>query len=228
MEYNKAPAVIKTYSGEIENQFFNGEKLISGNQKIISKNLLVKRNSYTTFGAGTFIRGRWNPFPFEKCIAWKGCFKRLEGINVFGSYTKEIFRKGVWSFDIDFTGMVGNQSSNQNFLYEEIENSSGIFGVVGIIPGLRIKKLGHKIPIGIGLGIGPSYSFGTRVVEKPYDFSGLLSQVNAEINIPISQNQNTSLVFGLSHVCTFLGIVDNNEGQGFGHHWYSVGIRRKM
>ena len=55
MEYNKSPAVIKTYSGEIENQFFNGEKLISGNQKIISKNLLVKRNSYTTFGAGTFI-----------------------------------------------------------------------------------------------------------------------------------------------------------------------------
>ncbi len=238
MEYQAPPEVIELNKNESEDVFFKDHKLISSNPKnIINEDTSDgwqpyganrNRNSYKTFGAGTFIRGRWNPKPFGDCNAWRGCFKRLEGVNFFGTYTKEILRKGVWSFDYDITGMVGSQSTNQNYLYEEIEYSSGTFAVFGLIPTLRISKLGNKIPIGLGLGIGPSYSLGSRVVEKPYDFSKLLSQINAEVNIPISKESDTSIVLGLSHVCTFLGILENEDGKRFGHQWYTVGIRRRL
>ena len=184
--------------------------------------------SYLTFGAGTFIRGAWNPRPIGHCNVWRACFERLEGLNGFAAYTKEIFKKGVWSFDYDITGMLGNQSTNENYAYEEIGYNSGIFGVLGIIPTVRISKLGNKLPFGIGLGVGPSYTFGSRVVEKPYDISKLLSQVNAEINIPIQKDKSTSIVLGLSHVCTFWGALEGEDGRTFGHHWYTLGIRKKL
>ena len=229
MELQAPPAIIESYKHESEVEYFINHKLISSYPKnIINEDSSVNRNGYTTFGAGTFIRGRWNPEPIGDCNAWRACFKRLEGVNVFGTYTKEIFKKGVWSFDYDITGMVGSQSTNQNYLYEEIEYSSGTFATIGLIPTLRISKLGNKIPIGIGLGIGPSYSLGSRVVEKPYNFSKLLSQINAEVNLPISKKSDTSIVLGLSHVCTFLGILENEDGKRFGHQWYTVGIRRKL
>jgi len=229
MEYQAPPEIIESFKKESEDKFFKDHKLISSNPKnMINEDTSVNRNSYKTFGVGTFIRGRWNPKPFGDCNAWRGCYKRLEGVNIFGTYTKEILRKGVWSFDYDITGMVGSQSTNQNYLYEEIEYSSGTFAVFGLIPTLRISKLGNKIPIGLGLGIGPSYSLGSRVVEKPYDFSKLLSQINAEVNIPISKESDTSIVLGLSHVCTFLGILENEDGKRFGHQWYTVGIRKRL
>ena len=229
MEYQFPPAVIESYKHESEGEYFINHKLINSYPKnITDEDSSVNRNGYTTFGVGTFIRGRWNPKPLGDCNAWRACFKRLEGVNIFGTYTKEIFKKGVWSFDYDITGMVGSQSTNQNYLYEEIEYSAGTFATIGLIPTLRISKLGNKIPIGIGLGIGPSYSLGSRVVEKPYEFSKLLSQINAEVNIPISKKSDTSIVLGLSHVCTFLGILKNEEGKRFGHQWYTVGIRRRL
>ena len=229
MEYQVPAAVIESYKHESEDEYFINHELITSYRKnIINKDSSIKRNGYKTFGAGTFIRGRWNPKPFGDCNAWRACFKRLEGVNVFGTYTKEIFKKGVWSFDYDITGMVGSQSTNQNYLYEEIDYSAGTFAAIGLIPTLRISKLGNKIPFGIGLGIGPSYSLGSRVVEKPYEFSKLLSQINAEVNIPISKKSDTSIVLGLSHVCTFLGILKNGDGKRFGHQWYTVGIRRRL
>lgn len=184
--------------------------------------------SYLTIGAGTFIRGSWNLRPKGNCSVWRACFERLEGFNGFGTYTNEIFKKGVWSIDYDITGMIGNQSTNENYDYEEIGYNSGVFGVLGIIPTVRISKLGNKIPFGIGLGVGPSYTFGSRVVDKPYDISKLLSQVNAEINIPIQKDNSTSIVFGLSHVCTFLGTLESEDGRTFGHHWYTLGIRKRL
>ena len=142
MEYLTPPEVMESYKNESDDEFFKDHKLISSNLKnIINEDTSVNRNSYKTFGAGTFIRGRWNPKPLGDCNAWRGCFKRLEGVNIFGTYTKEILRKGVWSFDYDITGMVGSQSTNQNYLYEEIEYSSDTFAVFGFIPTLSLVHI---------------------------------------------------------------------------------------
>ncbi len=191
--------------------------------------------SYLTFGGGTFIRGNWQPFyPFLGCNAWRVCYERLEGINIFATYTKEKIKKKYWSLDYDLTGMLGYQSTDRNIYDHKFSDyglkdgqHEGTLGVIGIIPTIRVSKLSNKIPIGIGLGIGPSLSFGTRVVEKPYDFPSLLSQINAEVNVPISKDKNTSITLGLSHVCSFLG-VQNDRGRNLGHHWYTFGFRRKL
>ena len=191
--------------------------------------------SYLTFGGGTFIRGAWQPFyPFFGCNAWRVCFEKLEGINISATYTQERIKKEYWNFGYDFTGMLGYQSTDKNIFDHKFSDyglrdgeHGGTFGVIGIIPTIRVSKLSNKIPIGIGLGIGPSYSFGTRVVEKPYNFSSLLSQINAEVNIPISKDKNTSITLGLSHVCSFLGVL-NDRGRNLGHHWYTLGIRKRL
>ena len=190
---------------------------------------------YLTFGGGTFIRGNWQPiYPFFGCNAWRACYEKLEGINIFATYTKEKIKKKYWSLDYDLTGMLGYQSTDKN-IYDQKFSSHGLqdgqhegtLGVIGIIPTIRVSKLSNKIPIGIGLGAGPSLTLGTRVVEKPYNFPSLLSQVNAEVNVPISKDKNTSITLGLSHVCSFFGVL-NDRGRNLGHHWYTVGIRKKL
>ena len=86
MEYQAPPEVIELNKNESEDVFFKDHKLIGSNPKnIINEVTSVNKNSYKTFGAGTFIRGRWNPKPFGGCNAWRGCFKRLEGVNIFGT-----------------------------------------------------------------------------------------------------------------------------------------------
>ena len=192
-------------------------------------------NSYLTFGGGTFIRGKWQPiYPFFGCNAWRACFERLEGINIFATYTMEKIKKKYWSFDYDLTGMLGHQSTDKNIFDHPFSNyglqdgeHEGTFGIIGIIPTIRVSKISKQIPIGIGLGLGASYSFGERVVEKPYDFPSLVSQINAEVSIPISRDQNTSITLGLSHVCSFLGVI-NDGGLNLSHHWYSLGIRKRL
>ena len=191
--------------------------------------------SYLTFGGGTFIRGKWQPiYPFFGCNAWRACFERLEGINIFATYTKEKIKKEYWSFDYDLTGMLGHQSTDKNIFDHPFSNyglqdgeHEGTFGIIGIIPTIRVSKISNQIPIGIGLGLGASYSFGERIVEKPYDFPSLVSQINAEVNIPISKDKNTSITLGLSHVCSFLGVI-NDRGLNLSHHWYSLGIRKRL
>ena len=191
--------------------------------------------SYLTFGGGTFIRGKWQPiYPFFGCNAWRLCIEKLEGINIFATYTKEKIKKKYWSLDYDLTGMLGHQSTDKNIFDHPFINyglhdgeHEGAFGVIGIIPTIRVSKISNQIPIGIGLGLGASYSFGERVVEKPYDFSSLVSQINAEVNIPISKDNNTSVTLGLSHVCSFLGIL-NDKGINLSHHWYTLGIRKRL
>ena len=177
---------------------------------------------------GSFIRGRWIPKTNDSCIAITGCFSSLEGINFTGTYTKQYFKRGNISLDIDATSMIGYQSTNQNYLNENINQDSSVFGVIGLIPTLRVGRLWNKLPIGIGIGVGPSYTIGTRVVDKPYNFSRLLTQVNAEISYPLTKDDSSSLILGLSHVCTSLGVLESNEGKTFGHHWYSLSYRRKI
>ena len=191
--------------------------------------------SYLTIGGGTFIRGAWQPiYPFFGCNAWRVCFEKLEGINISATYTKETIKKDYWKFDYDFTGMIGYQSTDKNIFDHKFSSyglqdgkHEGTFGVIGIIPTIRVSKLSNKIPIGIGIGVGPALSIGSRVVEKPYNFSSLVSQVNAEVNIPISKDNNTSITLGLSHVCSFLGLL-NDRGRDLSHHWYTLGIRKRL
>ena len=158
----------------------------------------------------------------------------MEGINLSATYTQERIKKEYWNFGYDFTGMLGYQSTDKNIFDHKFSDyglrdgeHEGTFGVIGIIPTIRVSKLSNKIPIGIGLGIGPSYSFGTRVVEKPYNFSSLVSQINAEVNIPISKDNNTSITIGLSHVCSFLGLL-NDRGRDLSQPWYTLGIRKRV
>ena len=98
--------------------------------------------SYLTFGGGTFIRGRWQPFyPFFGCNAWRGCFEKLEGINLSATYTQERIKKEYWNFGYDFTGMLGYQSTDKNIFDHKFSDyglrdgeHEGTFGVIGIIP----------------------------------------------------------------------------------------------
>ena len=58
----------------------------------------------------------------------------------------------------------------------------------------------------------------------------LFSITNADLFIDtksISRDQNTSITLGLSHVCSFLGVI-NDGGLNLSHHWYSLGIRKRL
>ena len=189
-----------------------------------------KKDSFYSLGVGTFVRGKWNRPPIvHSCVVWTGCYNYLEGINLSGNYIKELYKKGVWSLDIDLTSMIGYQSAKENYLYDEIETDSSIYAILGLIPTLRVKTLGNSFPpIGFGVGMGPSYTIGNRVVDKPYNFPKVLSQVNAEITYALGNKKDSSIVLGLSHICSFFGLLKSDEGTNLGHHWYSVSYRKKI
>ena len=103
MEYQITEPIPEIYISK-ENSF-NKERLSSSKifwqlstQEVNTKNIEptetpsknIENNelkSYLTFGGGTFIRGSWQPFyPFFGCNAWRVCFEKLEGINIFPSF----------------------------------------------------------------------------------------------------------------------------------------------
>ena len=50
---------------------------------------------------------------------------------------------------------------------------------------IRVKRLGHSIPIGFGMGAGASLTFGDRVVGGNEIFSAILSRVVNEVTFPL-------------------------------------------
>lgn len=196
----------------------------------IAKTKSINSGKGTFFSAsyGKYIRGNWNPIKHLDCSAIFGCFESLEDNVLSISVIKTLYRRNFFRLDIDYLGTFGNRSTNKNQHSAKIDFESGNQFTLGILPTLRINKLHKKVPIGLGFGVGPSYTLGNRVVDSPESFSRLLSTVSTEISFPLDSKNNKSLVLTTMHECTFLGLLRNDQDRGFTQNWYTLGLRIKI
>lgn len=183
-------------------------------------------SQYLSIAVGTYIRGKWNPA--QDCSAFRLCFQNLEGANITATYTKELIKNGVWFLDLDASANLGHRVAPQTYTNQELDDNEGTQFSLALIPMLRVRRLGSNIPIGLGIGVGPSLTFGDRVVDGNERFSPILSRVVNEITFPLDKENNKTLFASLTHDCTFLGILKNKNGLRFGQHWYSAGFRFKL
>lgn len=193
-----------------------------------TKSINSGKGNYFSISYGKYIRGNWNPFKHLDCSSIFGCFESLEDNVLSTSFIKTLYRKNFFRFDIDYVGTFGNRSTNKNQHSAIIDFESGNQFTLGILPTLRINKLLKKVPIGLGFGVGPSYTLGNRVVDSPESFSRLLSTVSTEISFPLDSKNNKSLVLTTMHECTFLGLLRNDQDRGFTQNWYTLGLRIKI
>ena len=193
-----------------------------------NKNNNSGKDTYFSISYGKYIRGNWNPYKHWDCSAIYGCFQSLEDNVLSTSLIKTLYYKNFFKFDIDFISSFGNRSTNKNQHDEVIDFEYGNQFTLAILPTFRINKLHKKVPIGLGFGVGPSYTLGNRVVDSPESFSRLLSTVSTEISFPLDSNNNKSIVLTTMHECTFLGLLRNDQNRGFTQNWYTLGLRIKI
>jgi len=210
----------------IENKFKEDKALIkdlniSNSQS--KKNNKNNLNKSITFSSGTFVRGLWGPkYITSRCTVWGLCYEKLEGINFGITLSQELHKRGKLSFDIDKGLMLAYHNTEINAKNAKVKSGDNVYGKLSFIPMIRIKKISNKFPINFGYGAGFSYVLGKPKIEQPFN-TPLLSEVKAEISKNI--NKDSQIVFALHHRCTFFGLLKPNDGESFGHHWYTIGFR---
>ena len=190
-----------------------------------------KNKKFSTFLIGTYATGIWDMRPLlngsNSCSIWTLC-SELEGINFTFVRTKVLKEKGVFSLDLDKSFTLSWQGTDTNMKGERINYDESLFSTLALVPHFRVNKLSNNFPLGIGWGVGPVLSIGDIVVQNPHDYGPLMSRVNFEITYPINKKDNNSLVFSITHDCSFFGLLDPEGNPQYSHSWYSLGFRKRF
>lgn len=203
------------------------ENFKEGNVNIIQP---IKKD-FSTFSIGTYATGIWDMRPLlngsNSCSIWNLC-SELEGINFTYARTKVLKESGVFSLDLDKSFTLSWQGTNTNMKRERINYDESFFSTLALVPHVRLNKFSNNFPLGIGLGVGPVLSIGDIVVQNPYDYGPLMSRVNFEVTYPLNKKNHNSLVFSITHDCSFFGLLAPNGSPQYSHSWYSLGFRKKI
>ena len=191
----------------------------------------LKKNNHYTISIGSYARGVWDMRPLldgtDSCSVWTLC-SGLEGINFNFTHTNLLIEKGKYSFDLDKSLTLSLQGTDKNMKNKKMEYKESFFTTLALVPHFRVNKISNNFPLGLGVGLGPVISFGDIVVQEPYDYGPLMSRVNFELTYPFDKKKESSIVFGIIHDCSFLGLLAPEGTPQYSHSWYSVGIRKKI
>ncbi len=190
-----------------------------------------KKKSFSTFSIGTYATGIWDMRPLlngsNSCSIWTLC-SELEGINFTYALTKGLKENSFLSLDLDKSFTLSWQGTDTNMKGKKINYDESFFFTLALVPHLRVNKLSNNFPLGIGWGLGPVLSIGDIVVQNPHDYGPLMSRVNFEITYPINKKDNNSLVFSITHDCSFFGLLAPEGNPQYSHSWYSLGFRKRI
>lgn len=179
---------------------------------------------------GTFHHGYYSIYDgttnsFRACSAWTFCGDGLFGGIGTIDVTKRLFKAGSFNFDIDASGSIGHQNIVKSW-YKPIPSTdqSRTFGLISIVPTIRVRFGGALRPLRFGLGAGLSYAIGSIPYEYPYDVP-LMTAINSELAFQPSPKSNQEIFLSLRHRCAFFGKLNQVDGAQVGGQWYMVGIR---
>lgn len=179
---------------------------------------------------GTFNRGYYSIYnsttnSLQLCSAWTLCGEGLFGGIGSIDFTQRLFKAGSISLDVDTSAGIGHQDlANSWYKPIPLTDQSKTFGLLSIVPTVRLRLGGFLRPLRFGLGAGLSYAIGSIPYEYPYDIP-LMTAINSEIAFQPNPKSKQEIFFSLRHRCAFFGMLNKVDGSQVGSQWYVIGIR---
>lgn len=190
----------------------------------------AQKNQALGLAVGAFQWGYYSFYDAEKnqfrsCNAWTFCGGGLFGALGSIDFTQRLLKSGWLSVDIDASAGLGHQELTNSW-YKVIPYSerSKTFGLLSLVPTLRMRLPGILRPLRFGLGAGLSYAIGTIPYEYPYDIPWM-SAVNAELAFQPSPKSKQEIFLSLRHRCAIFGSLNHVDTAQVGSQWYMLGLR---
>lgn len=190
------------------------------------------RQKHLAIGAslGSFHWGYYSLYDgdaqsFRSCSAWTFCGNGLFGGIASIDLTQRLLQSGSLSLDLDASIGIGHQTIRSSW-YKAIPTAqqSQTFGLLSVVPMMRLRFPGRLRPLSFGLGAGLSYAIGSIPYEYPYDIP-LMSAINAELAYQFNRKSKQEVFLSLRHRCALFGSLNKIDGAQVGSQWYMLGVR---